>query len=307
MTYATKTALILSLIFSLIGGTASAQETPTTTPTDTAVGSPATTTATTAETSASANQDTPEGRSRTRERLVNLLGRHPSSVTRLLSTEPKLLLNEPFLADYPDLAKFVADHPEVRRNPHYYVGNLVNYERRPSSSMDEAVEAVTIMATFALIAFALAWLVRTIIEQKRWNRLSRQQTEVHTKILDRFSSSEELLAYIKTPAGSKYLESAPIPLHAERPPQNAPLSRVLWSIQLGVIIAAGSIGMLFIGGNTPGDGGDGLFAMGAIAFCIGAGFIASALISLFLSRRLGMWEERGPTPENRLGDSGLVR
>src|SRR5688572_4432764 len=303
MTYATRTALILSLIFSLIGGAASAQETTTTTATTTApaVAAPATTTA-----SGSASQDTPEGRSRTRESIVHLLGRHPSSVTRLLSTEPRLLLNEPFLADYPDLAKFVADHPEVRRNPHYYVGNLVN-EHRPRNSMDEAVESFTIMATFALIAFALAWLVRTIIEQKRWNRLSRQQTEVHNKILDRFGSSEELLAYIKTPAGSKYLESAPIPLHAERPPQNAPVSRVLWSIQLGVIIAAGSIGMLFIGGNTPGDGGDGLFAMGAIGFCIGAGFIASALISLFLSRRLGMWEERGPSSENRLGDSGLVR
>ena len=304
MTYTTRTALILSLIFSLAASFASAQETTTTTPatTATAAAAPATTTSPEPE-----SEQTAQDRARTRENIINLLRRHPRNLTRVVSVEPTLLLNDQFLAPYPDVAKFVTEHPEVRRNPHYYVGNLSIEDSRPRNSMDEAVESVTIMATFALIAFALAWLVRTVIDQKRWNRLSKQQTEVHNKILDRFGSSEELLAYIKTPAGTKYLESAPIALHAERPPQNAPVSRVLWSIQLGVIIAAGSIGMLFIGATIPGEGGNGLFAMGAIGLSIGAGFIASAFISLFLSRRLGMWEERGPSPENRLGDSGLVR
>jgi ABC-type Fe3+-siderophore transport system permease subunit len=304
MTYTTRTALILSLIFSLAASFASAQETTTTTPatTATAAAAPATTTSPEPE-----SEQTAQDRARTRENIINLLRRHPRNLTRVVSVEPTLLLNDQFLAPYPDVAKFVTEHPEVRRNPHYYVGNLSIEDSRPRNSMDEAVESVTIMATFALIAFALAWLVRTVIDQKRWNRLSKQQTEVHNKILDRFGSSEELLAYIKTPAGTKYLESAPIALHAERPPQNAPVSRVLWSIQLGVIIAAGSIGMLFIGATIPGEGGNGLFAMGAIGLSIGAGFIASAFISLFLSRRLGMWEERGPSQENRLGDSGLVR
>src|SRR5688572_17320508 len=302
MTYATRTALILSLIFSLIGGAASAQETTTTTATTTApaVAAPATTTA-----SGSASQDTPEGRSRTRESIVHLLGRHPSSVTRLLSTEPRLLLNEPFLADYPDLAKFVADHPEVRRNPHYYVGNLVN-EHRPRNSMDEAVESFTIMATFALIAFALAWLVRTIIEQKRWNRLSRTQTEVHNKILDRFGSSEELLQYIKTDAGSKFLESAPIPLHADRrPAQNTPAARILWSIQLGVVIAVAALGMLLVGLGFEGETAQGLFAIGAITFTVGAGFIASAFVSMIVSRRLGLWQ--GPDAPPPIDDSVVMR
>ena len=46
---------------------------------------------------------------------------------------------------------------------------------------------------------------------RRWSRLSKIQTDVHNKLLDRFTSNEDLLAYIQTPVGRKFLESAPIP------------------------------------------------------------------------------------------------
>lgn len=297
----TRTALILSLALSL-AGTASAQETATA-PAGTTSTSPAPATTTVAPATA---EESASDREQTSADFNAIVNRHPDKLERILATEPTLLLNDPFLANYPDLAAFVAQHPEIRRNPHYYTRNFQQAVIHRSDPADEAVEAMIIMATFALIAFALAWLVRTIIEQKRWNRLSRQQTEVHNKILDRFSSSDELLAYIKTPAGTKYLESAPIPLHAERAPSASPYSRVLWSIQVGVIVAAGGLGMLLVGANQAGDAGTGFFALGAIAFCVGGGFIASALISLFLTRRLSAWDDRGAA-ENRLSDSGLVR
>ena len=43
---------------------------------------------------------------------------------------------------------------------------------------------------------ALAWLIRTLIEQRRWKQLSRTQSDVHNKILDRFNTTEQLLEYI---------------------------------------------------------------------------------------------------------------
>jgi hypothetical protein len=153
----------------------------------------------------------------------------------------------------------------------------------------EVLEGLTNFAVFSLIAFALSWLVRTIIEQKRWSRLSRTQSEVHNKILDRFSTSGELLDYIRTPAGTKFLESAPIPLHTESAPQNAPLSRVLWSVQIGVVVAAASLGMILVSGRLEKESAQELFALGMIGASIGVGFIASALVSVFLSRRLGLW------------------
>ncbi|HEX6161311.1 MAG TPA: hypothetical protein VF111_14145, partial [Thermoanaerobaculia bacterium] len=152
--------------------------------------------------------------------------------------------------------------------------------------------------TMSVIGLALAWVVRTTIEQKRWNRLSRTQNEVHNKILDRFGSSSELLEYIKTPAGTKFLESAPIPLHttASRSP-NLPQARVLWSVQLGVIVAMAALGMMLVSGTMEKDDAQALFAMGVISLSIGLGFIGSAAVSLFLSRKLGLWQQP-QAPEN---------
>jgi hypothetical protein len=50
------------------------------------------------------------------------------------------------------------------------------------------------------------------------------------------------------------------------------------------------------------ESGDGLFAMGMIGLCIGIGFVASALVSLYLSRRIGLGPDSPVTSE-----PGLVK
>ena len=58
----------------------------------------------------------------------------------------------------------------------------------------------------------LGWMVKTAIDYRRWGRLTKVQTEAHTKLLDRFTGNEELLAYVKSPAGSGSWSRAPIML-----------------------------------------------------------------------------------------------
>ena len=48
--------------------------------------------------------------------------------------------------------------------------------------------------------------------------------------------------------------------------------------------------MLIVSGRLEKDAASGLFAMGVIALSVGAGFIGSAVVSIFLSRRLGLWQ-----------------
>ncbi|HVE70415.1 MAG TPA: hypothetical protein VNI54_03530 [Thermoanaerobaculia bacterium] len=288
MSAALRILLILSL--TLTATAAWAQESTTTTD-----ATETTATATTATTTSAAEPaaTTEEGASGTsnryeiRSQLTALVHRYSDGLAPVLSLEPSLLSNEQFLKSHPELHEFVTKHPEVAQRPNFYLAEVNPYRRR-ESVMEEIIEALAIFAVFASIALALAWLVRTIIEQKRWNRLTRTQTEVHTKILDRFGNTEELLQYIKTPAGAKFLESAPIPLHAEQRIQHPPQSRVLWSIQAGVVIAAGALGMLLVSLRFDKETGGDLFALGVIGFFLGAGFIISALVSLGLSRRLGM-------------------
>src|SRR5213592_3592158 len=65
------------------------------------------------------------------------------------------------------------------------------------------MQGIFIFAIFSTIVGVLIWLIRTLVEQRRWSRLSRVQTEVHGKLLDRLGTNEELLRYIDTPAGRR--------------------------------------------------------------------------------------------------------
>ena len=306
MTLATRTALIFALLFP-VAMEVSAQQTVTTTETAQTATAAQTTTATTAPAEAAPAEAVERpSNSAIREQLSYVLQRHPREVGRILSLDPTLLANQPFIARYPDIADFTAKNPEVLRNPHYFVRGYYSEEptvqRHP---LDSSLEALMIFLTIGLIAVSLGWFVRTLIEQRRWNRLSRQQTEVHNKILDRFGTSSELLEYIKSEAGSKFLESAPIPVRAERPVASTPLTRIMWTVQIGVVVAVASLGFMLVGSLFEKEG-EGVFAMGVISFGIGAGFIASAVVSLVMSKRLGLWRN-GESTDQQINDRGLVR
>jgi hypothetical protein len=286
-TMGSATRIILILVFLLVAAAAVSAQAP-----QTASSTTTTTTTGTHDVATDARN-----RQEARDAFIRLMGQHPPELTRILVLDPTLLSNDPFLARYPELARFLADHPEVRRNPHYYLRDFGSPNEYRRSVADRAVEGVTIGFVFLLMTFALGWFVRTFIEQKRWTQLSRTQSEVHNKILDRFGSGAELLEYIQSPAGTKFLESAPIPLHTEPERLNAPLARVMWSIQIGLIVAAGGLGLLLVSGRFASDSNQTLFAMGTIALCIGAGFIVSAMVSVFVSRRFGLLKDtRGGLP-----------
>jgi ABC-type multidrug transport system fused ATPase/permease subunit len=294
MTSATRIILMLPLLLALTRGLAGQETTTDAAATATETTSTAATTSTTEGGETTEGTATPGEATRptsyeTRNQFTRLLQEYPSEVATVLVHDPNLLTNQTYLDGHPELARFIQQHPEVSRNPRFYLSEF-SRRRDRNTALEQLLEGMFVVAVFLFLAFALAWLIRTVVEQKRWNRLSRTQSEVHNKILDRFGSTTELLEYIRTPAGTKFLESAPIPLHVERTRSNPPFQRVIWSIQIGVVIAAGAIGMMVVSGRFDQETNQGLFAMGVIGFCVGVGFIASALISLVLTRRLGAWQ-----------------
>lgn len=307
MTLLTRMSLILALLLPA-AGTLFAQETATTTTTTTATTAEAATTTGDPEKieAARVEKETDEavrqGSYETRTKFGALIRNHPNELAMILALDPNLLNDDKFLGRYPEVSEFVQEHPEVRRRPRFYMDEFPVPGRGQHTMADDLLQGLLIFSIFAFIAFVLAWLVRTTIEQKRWNRLSRTQTEVHNKILDRFGSTPELLEYVRSPAGSKFLESAPIPLHSSTTPaQNAPMTRIMWSIQVGVVVMAAALGLLLVSMRFDGETSQGFFAIGAIVFCIGGGFIASAVVSMVLSRRLGLWQS---SPESPSLDSG---
>jgi hypothetical protein len=240
----------------------------------------------------------PVNAEQTRTRLLEMLNRHPPSLGDVLRLDPTLLTNADYLAPYPELASFLAQHPEVAHNPAYYVGTAHQspWDRNPQAAMlrmwENVMQGLMVMTLMLLVTGVLVWLVRTMVDYRRWIRLTRVQTETHTKLMDRLTSQEDLLAYMQTPAGRRFLESAPITLDPASRPLGAPLNRVLWSVQAGVVLALGGIGLLFISRRVIPDIAQGLWAIGILAVALGAGFIISAAIAYLLSSRLGLFDQR---------------
>lgn len=299
MTYFSRMILMTTLIVAM-AGTAVAQQTATdsTEPAETTTAESAVQTETAPETVVAKSSY------EVRSEFSQILRESPAELSSILYLDPTLLSNESYMSAYPAISQYVARHPEIARNPRFF---LAEFEpREAQSQLSHIVEAGSMLLAFSLMAFAVMWVIRTIIEQKRWNRLSRQQSDVHNKILDRFGTTNEVLDYVRSPAGTKFLESAPIPLHAESPTPNRPVARVLWSIQIGIVVAAAAIGLLLVSFRFDKETAEGLFAMGAILLSIGVGFIGSAAVSMMVSKRLGIWEAQQPA-DHSLAETGPMR
>lgn len=232
-----------------------------------------------------------------RDDFRELLNRHPPSLGRVLKLDPSLMTNEAYLASYPAVAAFLKQHPEIARSPSYFLDfvQVTQGEFRQQSDgvrlWENMLQGLTIFGVFAIILGTVIWLVRTVIEQRRWSRQTKVQTDVHTKLFDRLSSNEDLLAYIQTPAGRRFLEAAPLALSsAPSRPIGAPVSRILWSVQIGIVIVAAALGVLFVSGRVIDEVAQPLFAIAAVGIALGIGFVASSAVAYVLSRNMGLLE-----------------
>ena len=257
-----------------------------------------------------------------RERFREVLNRYPRNVGRVLRMDPTLFNDANYLAGYPAIAQFVGQYPEVARNPEFYLEGYGSnfYDNEPRDAQSRAIDAfgnflesISVFLIIAAITTGLVWLVRAMVDHRRWLRTSKIQTEVHSKLLDRFSSSDELLAYMKTPAGSRFLESAPISLDANAPMRavSAPINRILWSVQAGVVLMLAGVALIFGRNQIQVDEvRQMLYLMGIFGSFVGVGFILSAVASYALSRRLGLVEGTGPganpsLPAGRIDSNGV--
>ena len=136
---------------------------------------------------------------------------------------------------------------------------------------------------------ALLWVVKTLAEQRRWSRVSRAQSETMGKLLDRFGSNDELLAYLESPGGRRVLDAAGGSMEPGSRALGAPMSRIFWSLQVGLVATTVGIGMQWVSFHVPPEIDPAIFSLGVVLLSLGVGFILSAVVSYILSRRLGLW------------------
>jgi hypothetical protein len=262
-----------------------------------------------------------------REQLLSLLRMSPT-LTEVVASDPTLLANQDYVSrNNPELEKFLQNHPEVVRNPDFYLfANLPpgpgrrseklmrktwmdqvhdSQENRASAELVRAVGPFLVLLT---VLGSLIWLIRILLENRRWGRIFVMQTSVHGKLIDRFGNNEELLSYMNTEAGRRFLEAAPIPIGFE-PDRRVPaaLSRVLIPLQIGVVLTLLGTGLLVLRHSLP-DIAASLLVFGIVVLMPGIGFIISAGITWLLAARLGLMPTGGQKlqdlSESDLSESG---
>jgi hypothetical protein len=229
----------------------------------------------------------------TRNRLQQLLWQLPPNVRGVLQYDPSLLEQPDYLNPYPTLQAFLKQHPEIARNPTYFFGEPDNRRGpNPTEALAAILAGTGLFIFFMTLLITAGSMAQQVVAYRRWVRQTRMQIDVHTKILDRMQSNEDLLAYVQTPAGRAFLEFAPAGPAPETRVSSAPFGRILWSVQAGVVLAALGIGLRFAQGSVPEEIIPAFTVLGIIVMSLGLGAVISAIVAYVLSSRLGLLPSR---------------
>ena len=245
------------------------------------------------------------------DQLLQLLRVSPT-LAEVVARDPSLLSNTEYVnRNNPELGRFLQEHPEIAHNPDFYLFNNLHSEHEPPSQTlerklwpqmseqrqsgidQELISDGVPFLVFVCVLGALLWLVHVLLENRRWSRIFKLQTDVHGKLLERFGTSQEVLTYMNTDAGKRFLEATPIAVGFEQQaPVPSPVARVLTPLQIGIVMTLLGVGLLSLRHGFT-EGGGILLVAGTVVLMPGLGFIISAGITWVLARHLGLMPDSG--------------
>lgn len=230
--------------------------------------------------------------------LDRFLDSHPEMESDILEYPPKID-DVNYIHDHPELQAFLDSHPLIKSDPRSFVSPQAYRFQNRRSDMDELFSWLVPFAVFICCLLALLAVMRTVLENRRWNKSFKVHEEVHTKLIEKFASGEELRGYMESDAGRRLLEWSPPALETRAP---LAVGRILWSLQAGLILGLGGVGLLAIRSRVP-DAADGLLICGALGLTIGIGFFLSAFFSYAIAKHLGLLNG-GTQSSSRLATAG---
>ncbi len=146
-----------------------------------------------------------------------------------------------------------------------------------------ALQDIVPVVVIFTMTIGVVSVVKGLIGAFRNRSLLRAQTDFHNKILDKFGTAEEFTTYLQSEAGGKFFENL-----SKEPA--SPMTKILGSIQKGVILTLLGIGFLLFGVSLdllPDTKIVALF-IATVATATGIGFIISAVISHRLAKSWGI-------------------
>jgi hypothetical protein len=245
------------------------------------------------------------------EQFLHLLRLSPT-MTAAVSADPSLLADQAYVArSNPELAQFMASHPDIARNPEFYLFSRLDPSNgrrdkalqrviwpdltpqpQQESVAPRMIEKMTPIVLIPAMFLAFVWIIRIFVDSRRWNRTFKQQSEIHGRLIEKLGTNQDLVAYMETEAGKRFLMTSPVaagPEFGQRMPNT--VSRVLTSLSAGIVLALLGIGFLLLRNAGP-DTSEPMLIVGTLLLMPGIGFILSAGVTWFLAQRLGLMPEK---------------
>ena len=144
-----------------------------------------------------------------------------------------------------------------------------------------------VVMVFGQLAFAgfIIWIVARAREQRL-----RQRSEERSRMLERFSSAQDMTEFLSSPAGGRFL-------HLVRGQSPHPLKSLAGMMTAGIISFFGGSAFLLVSELNRDDD---LLIPGLLGVMVGLGILVSAAISGWLYRRAGLLSRR--SQENGFGE-----
>jgi hypothetical protein len=245
------------------------------------------------------------------DQLLQLLRVSPT-LAEVVARDPSLLSNAEYVnRTNPELGRFLQAHPEIAQNPDFYLfNNLHGEHEQPSQTLErklwpemsgqrsnpvsmELVNDGIPFLVFVCMLLALLWLTHVLLENRRWGRIFKLQTDTHGKLIEKFGTSQEVLAYMGTDAGKRFLEATPIAVGFEpQQPVSSLVARVLTPLQIGIVMTLLGLGLIVLR-HSLAEGAEAMLVVGTVVLMPGLGFIISAGVTWVLARHLGLMPDSG--------------
>jgi hypothetical protein len=150
--------------------------------------------------------------------------------------------------------------------------------------MDGAMVLIPIVTSigFFTMVVMIVWAA-TYAKNKR----TAMQTEVQTRLIDKFSNAPEFVEFLNSDTGKQFLTGI------DKMPQLMARDRIVGGVSRGVIMML--LGLAFIA-IWIADSNIGFMYPGFILMGLGIGFFISTLVSLKMSQKFGLIGNDTPSP-----------
>ena len=133
---------------------------------------------------------------------------------------------------------------------------------------------------FPILLGACSFVLWTIFSTIRRYKIASLQADIQAKLVDKFGTTQDLIAYSGTETGREFLRSLSLE-------QRSPYDRIIGAVQAGIVSFLIGAALLFLRSRVSG-GEQALLVFGTILATLGVGFVLAAAASYSLSKSFGL-------------------